>query len=194
MKILGGVLRPNKGAVKTAKGKSVRLLPQDPKSVFVCDTLAEDLREHRPDVADAEIEALTERLGIAHLTGRHPYDLSSGEMQKAALAKVLLLKPDILLLDEPVKSLDAFSRASLAKILHELSAEGVTIAMVTHDVEFAAEHADRCSMVFGSAIIAEGSGRDFFGHNMFYTTSISRMTRGILDDCIVLDDIREEKS
>ncbi|MDR0817462.1 MAG: ATP-binding cassette domain-containing protein [Clostridiales Family XIII bacterium] len=192
MKLLGGVLRPNKGSIRAAKGKSVRLLPQDPKSVFVCDTLADDLREHEPDATDEQIDALTERLGIAHLTDRHPYDLSSGEMQKAALAKILLLKPDVLLLDEPVKSLDAFSRASLAKILHELSEDGVTIAMVTHDVEFAAEHADRCSMVFGSAIIAEGTGRDFFGHNMFYTTSISRMTRGIIDGCILIGDITED--
>ena len=115
-------------------------------------------------------------------------------MQKAALAKILLLKPDVLLLDEPVKGIDVLSRDEIGKILLSLKKSGVTIIMVTHDLEFAARHADRCSMLFGHAIIAEGEGREFFVNNMFYTTSISRMTRGLIEGCVLKEDLCFEEA
>ena len=203
LKLLAGVYQPLKGKVILGSaggsggpgasgrpgGLKVRLLPQDTKSVFVCDTVREDLTEHLPGLPEAKSAAMIERLDIGHLLDYHPYDLSGGEMQKVALAKVLLTEPDILLLDEPCKGLDIPARDILAGILHDLKRAGKTVAMATHDIEFAAENADRCSMLFGSAIIAEDSGREFFGRNMFYTTSINRMTRGLISGCILESDI-----
>jgi energy-coupling factor transport system ATP-binding protein len=187
--ILGGVFKPFKGKVRVPKDKKRCMLFQDPKAVFVCDTLLDDLVEHDPAVTKEDAMAMADRLRIGSLLHRHPYDLSAGEMQKAAIAKVLLLKPDILLLDEPIKGLDAFAKREIADILTGLKQSGVTIVMVTHDIEFAAEYADRCSMVFGNAIIASGGGREFFRDNMFYTTSISRMTRGLAEGCILESDV-----
>jgi energy-coupling factor transport system ATP-binding protein len=157
--------------------------------VFVCDTVAADLREHDASITDEDVTALADRLHIENLLDRHPYDLSAGEMQKAALAKALLLRPDILLLDEPTKGLDAFAKKEIGELLTGLKRSGVTIIMVTHDIEFAAEYADVCSMLFGRAIIANGDARDFFAGNMFYTTSVSRMTRDILDGCVLESDV-----
>lgn len=71
-----------------------------------------------------------EKTEIRHLLGSHPYDLSGGEQQRAALAKVLLLDPEIILLDEPTKGLDGFYKKKLAQILKGLTAEGKTILMV----------------------------------------------------------------
>jgi len=190
MKLLAGIYSPHKGRVVRSKGQKVSLLPQDIKSVFVCDTVGDDLTEHIPGISKDKVDKVVERLGIGHLLGFHPYDLSGGEMQKAALAKTLLTEPDILLLDEPCRGMDVGAREVLAGILQELKNEGKAIAFVTHDIEFAAENADRCSMLFGSAIIAEDNGREFFVRNMFYTTSINRMTRGLLEGCILESDVR----
>jgi energy-coupling factor transport system ATP-binding protein len=189
LSVLGGLYKPFRGKVATAKDKRVAMLVQDPKAVFVCDAVKDDLREHSGAITEEEALAMAEKLGLTHLLQRHPYDLSAGEMQKAALAKILLLRPDVLLLDEPIKGLDAFARREIGEILTELRSEGVTIAMVTHDVEFAATYADTCSMLFGKAIIAGGAGKEFFGGNMFYTTGISRMTRGVADGCVLEEDV-----
>jgi energy-coupling factor transport system ATP-binding protein len=187
--VLSGIYKPFKGKVTSPKDKKLCLLFQDPKSVFVCDTVARDLREHDSSITDEDVAAMAKKLRIAQLLDRHPYDLSAGETQKAALAKVLLLGPDILLLDEPINGLDAFAKREIGEILTELKKSGVTIVMVTHDIEFAAAYADTCSMLFGAAIIASGEAHDFFDSNMFYTTSISRMTRGACDGCVLESDV-----
>lgn len=87
---------------------------------------------------------------LEELLDRHPYDLSGGEQQRAALAKVLLLEPEILLLDEPTKGLDAEFKQAFAVILRTLLARGVSLLMVSHDVEFCARYAHRC-VLFSTA-------------------------------------------
>jgi energy-coupling factor transport system ATP-binding protein len=190
LRVLAGVRKPFRGKVRAADGKTIAMLAQDSKSVFVRDTLREDLSDHNPKITGAESDALIARLGLSDLLDRHPYDLSAGEMQKAALAKILLLDPDILLLDEPTKGIDALARAEVGRIIRELRDAGKTIALVTHDIEFAAAYGDTCSMLFAGGIIAEGSAHEFFNNNMFYTTSINRMTRGLVEDCVLEEDVR----
>ena len=189
LKLLSKINKPQKGKVIIREDKKVCLLVQDPKSVFVCDDLLSDLMENNSEISKEEAIKMAEKMGLGNLLERHPYDLSGGEMQKAAIAKVLLRKPDILLLDEPVKGIDIFSRDEIGQTLKELKKNGVTVVMVTHDLEFAARIADRCSMIFKQAIIAESNGREFFTENMFYTTSISRMTRGLVDGCVLKEDV-----
>ena len=91
---------------------------------------------------------MTQKLEITHLLDRHPYDLSGGEQQRAAIGKVLLLEPRLLLLDEPTKGIDAWSKRQLGNLLKDLRRQGITVLMVTHDVEFAAEVSDRCGLFF----------------------------------------------
>ena len=128
-------------------------------------------------------------LQLNHLNKSHPYDLSGGEQQRLALGKILLLEPEILLLDEPTKGLDPYIKTVLAKILKELQAQGVTIIMVTHDIEFAAENADRCAMMFDGDLLACDSARASFSGNSFYTTASTRMSRHVFTDAVTCQDV-----
>ncbi len=185
LKLLAGLLRPQRGAV-TASG-SVGLLPQDPRTLFVKKTLRQELLEVASGPSRlAEVAALCE---LEPLLDRHPYDLSGGEQQRAALAKVLLTGPDILLLDEPTKGLDAAFKHSLAQTLRRLTQRGVALVMVSHDVEFCAQYAHRCALLFDGEIVAEGPPRTFFSGNSFYTTAANRMARDLLPQAVTVPDL-----
>ena len=132
-----------------------------------------------------------EKTEIRHLLGSHPYDLSGGEQQRAALAKVLLLDPEIILLDEPTKGLDGFYKKKLAQILKGLTAEGKTILMVSHDIEFCAEHGDTCALFFHGSVVTSAPAREFFAGNSFYTTAANRMARKWYPDAVTAKDVIE---
>ena len=118
-------------------------------------------------------------------------DLSGGEQQRAALAKVLLTEPKLLLLDEPTKGLDSFFKLKFAQILRELSSRGITVVMVSHDVEFCAEHADLVSMFFDGQLVTTDTPHRFFGQNSFYTTAANRMSRCVFRDAVTAGDVAE---
>ena len=157
------------------------LLPQDVQSVFLCNTVREELAE-----CGASADLLP--FDFAPLMDKHPYDLSGGEQQLLALAKVLATKPRLLLLDEPTKGIDAAAKMRLIGVLKALKNQGMTLVIVTHDVEFAAECADRCCFVFRGQIISEGTPRSCFSQNSFYTTAVSRMTRGLIGGAVTVAD------
>jgi len=157
------------------------LLPQDVQSVFLCNTVREELAE-----CGASADLLP--FDFSPLMDKHPYDLSGGEQQLIALAKVLATQPRLLLLDEPTKGIDAAAKERLIGVLATLKAQGMTLVIVTHDVEFAAECADRCCFMFRGQIVSEGTPRAFFRQNSFYTTAVSRMTRGLLDGAVTVAD------
>ena len=193
LSLVGGLTVPYRGEVKL-NGK-VATLPQDPQTLFVKKTVREDLfemfRGMRLDKAHQEnrIARAVQLCRLGELLDRHPYDLSGGEQQRAALAKVLLLEPDILLLDEPTKGLDAEFKQVFAVILKSLQRRGVTVFMVSHDVEFCAEYADRCALFFDGNIVSQGYPREFFSGNSFYTTSGNRMARGLLPEAVTARDV-----
>ena len=157
------------------------LLPQDVQTVFLKNTVREEL---------AECGEITDTLpfDIRSLYDKHPYDLSGGEQQLAALAKVLAQKPQLLLLDEPTKGLDAHAKSQFIGILRQLREQGMTIVIVTHDVELAALCADRCALFFRGNVVSVDAPQKFFAENSFYTTAISRMTRGFFDDAVTVED------
>ena len=166
---------------------NLAMLPQDPKSLFVKKTVWEDLAEMCKD--EAEIKRVAELCQIGTLTKSHPYDLSGGEQQRAALAKVLLTKPKILLLDEPTKGIDSFFKETFAGILAELKKQGMTIVMVSHDVEFCARYADLVSMFFDGQVLTTNTPRRFFGHNSFYTSAANRMSRCVFENAVSCEDV-----
>ena len=206
LKAICGVCPPYRGKIELG-GKKIRdfkrgelfrnnlsMLPQDPQSLFVKKSVREDLREMLPlgdHDADAKIAAIAEKCEIAHLLDRHPYDLSGGEQQRAALAKVLLTNPKILLLDEPTKGIDAFFKEKLARVLKKLIADGMTVIMVSHDVEFCARYADYVSMFFDGQILTTNTPRRFFARNSFYTTAANRMSRHVFPDAVTAEDVIE---
>lgn len=193
LKVFGKPIKEYKA--KDLYRHNIALLAQNPQNAFVKFTLSEELQEicdsmeYDKDVAKGLIEKISSRLSISHLMNRHPYDLSGGEQQKSALAKVLLLKPKILLLDEPTKGIDAYAKEVLRSILNELKIEGVTIVMVSHDVEFAAATSDRCAMFFDGQLVSVGTPNSFFSTNTFYTTASSRISRHRYDNAVSCDDV-----
>ena len=163
------------------------MLPQDPKSLFVKKTVREDLAEM---TGDPQLLEETARLcKVEQLLDNHPYDLSGGEQQRAALAKVLLTQPKLLLLDEPTKGIDSFFKEALAEILCKLKEQGVAILMVSHDVEFCARYADRVCMFFDGQILTTDTPRRFFGGNSFYTTAAARMSRHVFTQAVCGEDV-----
>lgn len=202
LKAICGICKPYRGKVRlfgqpTEKVKdlfrgNLAMLPQDPRSLFVKKTVREELLEmlprHEKD-AEEKINAMAALCEITELLSSHPYDLSGGEQQRAALAKVLLTEPRVLLLDEPTKGLDSFFKQKLSSILRRLTAEGMTIVMVSHDVEFCAESADLVSMFFDGQILTTNTPRRFFARNSFYTTAANRMSRHIFPEAVTADNV-----
>ncbi len=193
LRLLAGLLKPYRGEV--GKIGTLALLPQDPQSLFVKKTVREDLLEvfdGRSVPRYAQEEAVAGAVSLCclgELLDRHPYDLSGGEQQRAALCKLLLIRPDILLLDEPTKGLDAEFKQQLAQILQKLTCSGVTVLMVSHDVEFCARYAHRCALFFDGNIVTQSSPRTFFSGNSFYTTSANRMARELFPDAVTAEDV-----
>ena len=171
------------------------VLPQNPQALFVKKTVYLDLLEILSDVKlskeekEKRVEHISALCRIDDLLQCHPYDLSGGEQQRAALAKVLLKSPQILLLDEPTKGLDAHFKQIFADIIYDLRANGVTVVMVSHDIEFCAEYADRCALFFDGNITSLAKPREFFCGNSFYTTSINRMARTTLPKAVLVQDV-----
>lgn len=171
---------------------NLAMLPQDPQSLFVKRTVREDLEEMVGSSSEATANVVMETAklcGIDHLLESHPYDISGGEQQRAALAKVLLTQPKILLLDEPTKGIDNFFKLKLAEILKKLKEKGVTILMVSHDVEFCAKYADRVGMFFDGNLMTTNTPNKFFSENSFYTTAANRMSRHIFENAITNEDV-----
>lgn len=200
LKSICGILKPYSGKVKIdgkplgkyKKGElfqgHLAMLPQDPQSLFVKKTVREELLEmvHGSE-AEQDVAAIAEKCLVSHLLDKHPYDISGGEQQRTALAKVLLTKPSILLMDEPTKGMDNYFKQSLAGILRELG--NLTILMVSHDIEFCAKYADIVSMFFDGGIITTNTARKFFAGNSFYTTSANRMSRHIFANAVTEEDV-----
>ena len=184
IKLFGKAPQDYKGALFQG---CLSMLPQDPKCIFVKQTVLEDLKEMNAD--PARIAEVADICQISHLLQQHPADLSGGETQRAALAKVLLTSPKLLLLDEPTKGLDSFFKHAFAKILKGLCQRGMTVVMVSHDVEFCAEYADLVGMFFDGQVLASNTPRRFFGSNSFYTTAANRMSRCVFQNAVTAADV-----
>jgi len=169
----------NKKKMKKPNPEIIGYLPQNPKLTFIHDTVRAELNDLavKMKVESIFVKELITYFHLDELLDRHPYDLSGGEMQKVALAGVLLTSPKILLLDEPTKGLDPESKKELGNWLKNLQEQGLTIVMVCHDIEFAATYSTRCAMMFQGNITVSSSAQDFFKGNTFYTTVVSRITR-----------------
>lgn len=198
LQLMAGLLKPQRGRMALPKGVTAGYLAQNPLLYFSHDTVSEELR-HMAKYAglsasegEREVAALVAAFGLEAVLGSHPHDISGGEQQKAALAMVLLLRPDILLLDEPTKGLDPAAKEHLAELLRALADSGKSVTFVTHDVEFAARHASRCAMLFDGSMAAEGPPGTFFGANYFYTTAVNRMVRDRLPQALTIEDVIEQ--
>ena len=196
LRILCGLRKPLRGKVKKEKDLRLAMLPQSPQALFTYDSVWEDLldaarqgREQDHSTAADRAREMARKLELTDKLTSHPFDLSGGELQRAAIGKLLLQDADILLLDEPTKGLDAYLKQELAGILKKLTAEGITILMVTHDLEFAASYADRCALLFDGRITSEEEPHVFFSGNRFYTTTAGLISEGYLPEAITCGEV-----
>ncbi len=191
LSVLMGTKKPYRGKVKVAEGKKIATLPQNPQCLFLTKSVSLELWNMVTKEDAEKVQSVVDFCELGNLLDRHPYDLSGGEQQRLALAKILLTEPDILLLDEPTKGLDAHFKQKLARLLNRLKQQGIAILMVSHDVEFCAEYADRLGLFFDGHIVSEDEPRRFFAGKNFYTTAASRMARQYLPEAVLTRDITE---
>jgi energy-coupling factor transport system ATP-binding protein len=207
LNVIAGLFEPYRGKVKVFGhdlskrkgqdicGKGLSVLPQDPQTLFTANTVIEDLEIMLPrntrksKEGQQRLDYVAKITQITDLLNMHPYDVSGGEQQRVALAKVLLSDPTLLLMDEPTKGMDSFFKAKFAQILDNLRDTGLTVIMVSHDLEFCAKYASRCALFFDGGIVAQGLPREFFSGNSFYTTAANRMSRKIVDGAITVEDV-----
>jgi energy-coupling factor transporter ATP-binding protein EcfA2/uncharacterized membrane protein len=185
LSVAAGAEKPLRGRV-AMRGRTA-MLPQEPLTLFAKDTVRAELE--RAAGTKENFEKTVELCALSGLLNRHPADLSGGELQRAALARVLLAGADILLLDEPTKGVDAQFKRSFGKILRGIAAGGAAIIMASHDTEFCAAFAHRCALLFDGELTAEATPRKFFSANFFYTTPASRMARALLPEAVTPEDV-----
>ncbi|WP_017755524.1 ABC transporter ATP-binding protein [Calidifontibacillus oryziterrae] len=204
LRMLAGLDTPQRGKVyldgkqmmkiKTdQRYKKIGYLSQNPLALFTQDTVAEELKYRDGKINDEEyIQAVEESIDFFELRNvldKHPYDLSGGERQKLALALILLKNPKLLLIDEPTKGLDPKFKQNIGLLLKHLQRKGLTILMVTHDIEFAAQYADHCSLLFKGTIVSEGTTNQMLSDNYFYTTAINRLVRNYIPQALNYEDV-----
>ncbi len=162
--LIAGLLMPEKGTItvfnKSTTSKDfhklrsrIGLVFQDPDDQLFTPSVIEDI-EYGPKNLKLSEEDIKQRsshvldqMGIEHLKNRPPHRLSFGEKKKVSLATALILKPELLILDEPTANLDLVSRRGLIDLLDELNKAGTTIIVSTHDVEALPELADRIIVI-----------------------------------------------
>lgn len=209
LSLMSGVLKCKSGKIKLF-GKDIKkyshdelyggllaVMPQKCESLFGGNTLLEDFENLLKNCGlnkaerKSRIEAVAEFTEIAHLLDRHPYDISGGEMQRAALTMILLKEPKIIFLDEPTKGMDNLFKAKFAEKIGELCRKGVTVVMVSHDTEFCAEYCDECAMIFDGICVLEQNKYDFFAQNYFYTTAANKISRDVFCGAVTQRQVLE---
>lgn len=172
-------------------GQTVGVLLQNPRLAFVKDSIREELQTviKRNKLDPARMDEVVKTMDLSDILDSNPYDISGGELQRAAIAKLLLAKPRVLFLDEATKGMDAFFKARFGELLRSLCAGGMAVVLVSHDIEFCAEYADRLAMFFDGGVIAEGTPREVLSGNSFYTTAAGRIARDIIPGAVTAAEI-----
>ncbi|WP_432663278.1 ATP-binding cassette domain-containing protein [Wukongibacter baidiensis] len=189
LKNISGILKPTKG--KLIVGGEVGFLSQNPNDYLFNDTVYEELKytlDNKNIKDDGRIERVLKDLNIYKYIDRNPRDLSGGERQRVALASILVMEPDILLLDEPTRGLDKDLKDRLGEIALQLKGRGKTIIIVTHDVEFLGKYADKVGLIFDGSIAQIGCKYDVLTTGIYYSTQINKLFSGNVDGILTLDD------
>ena len=122
------------------------------------------LKKMTKEEAEQKARELLERVGLADKAGNYPNELSGGQQQRVAIARALAMNPDIMLFDEPTSALDPEMVGEVLDVMKELAAEGMTMIVVTHEMGFAREVADRVLFMAEGVIMEEGTPEQIFGN------------------------------
>lgn len=175
-------------------GVKIGYVSQNPNDYLSKDTVYEELKftlNNYGLVNEEIIDDTLKSLDMYKLKLKNPRDLSGGEKQRAAIASVLVLKPEILILDEPTRGLDEEAKNKLGEILKSLNDDGSTILMITHDMDFAAKFCNNFILMFEGNIIAEGNKSRVLSQGIYYTTNINKLFRDVNYNIFVVDDVKQ---
>jgi energy-coupling factor transport system ATP-binding protein len=194
LKCLAGLLQPAAGEVRlhgrTTANQSVAevcrqvaYLPQNPDDLLfaetVSDELATTLRNHGLATENGRAPALLlEQLGLGEMAQAYPRDLSVGQRQRVALGAVCVTQPKVMLLDEPTRGLDYQAKRSLVELWRQWQARGGALLLVTHDVEFAAQVADRVLILSQGEIITDGPAAEVLAASPLFAPQMARLFPG----------------
>lgn len=191
--ILAGTMKPYKGKIinQSSDKQTIALLPQNPQTILMKNSVEEEfemLRKVAPQQFEERKQKIIDLFELQSLLHQHPFDLSGGQQQLVAFAKLYCLNTPIVLLDEPTKGLDVQAKQLILQAVQLLQQEGKAIIMVTHDLDFSAECATHCTMLFEGNLTRIQPVRQFFCTNRFYTTAARRMTAHI-SNAITSDEV-----
>ena len=151
--------------------QKVGIVFQNPDDQIFAPTVEEDvafgplnLGLSMEEVQDRVEEAL-DRVGMSGFEKTAPHHLSGGQKKRVAIAGILAMKPEIMVLDEPTAGLDPQGVTNLVKLLKELNDEGITIVISTHEVDLVPDYANRVFVLVGGELIAEGTPKDIFSQS-----------------------------
>ncbi len=212
LRLISGIIKPYSGKIKFVEnGLKTAYLPQNPQSMFAFDTVLDDLLQTEGALSAGKqflfstgilnevdrkispnLQNIINRLGIEMILNKHPFDLSFGELQRAALGMLLIKMPDILLLDEPTKGIDTLTKRRMAELLKSLCNDGLSVVAVTHDIEFAAEYSQSCAMLFDGRILNIETPENFFSGNMCYTTVAHRIAGRLFQKTVTCEEVKNE--
>lgn len=160
--------------------KFVGYVSQNPNDYISRDTVYDELKFtlDNYDINDySVIDDILHKLKIYHIKDKNPRDISGGERQRLAIASILVMKPKILILDEPTRGLDYNIKNSLGKMLKKLNLNGTTIIMVTHDIEFASTYCNKFALMFNGEVVSYGDAVEVLSEGIYYTTEINKLFR-----------------
>ncbi len=197
LKNIISIYKPNHGKIifnKKYKKKNdfllnISYLPQEVLPLFIKDSIKDELDSYY--IGDNPYINIIEELEIDKLLQKNPYDLSGGELQKVAIAKSILNKPDLLIMDEPTKNLDETTKSKIGNILSCINNLGITIIYITHDIEFAGEYSKTSALLFNGEIALYDSTKNMFSNNIFYTTSTNLITKSVIKNLITFKDFKD---
>lgn len=195
-----GLLKANAGQVRvngrSVNGRStadicqsVGYLPQNPDDLLFAESVREELaitlqNHHLPTagLAHDPIADLLAQLHLTHVAAAYPRDLSVGQRQRVALGAVTITQPRLLLLDEPTRGLDYAAKESLVALWRTWQAQGMGLLLVTHDVELAAQVADRVVVLAEGEVIAAGPARQILPASPLFAPQMARLfpNQGVL--------------
>lgn len=152
--------------------EKVGMVFQYPEQQLFADTVFADvafaLKNFKPDIAENEVDFAVKKamqsvgLNFEEYKDKSPFDLSGGQKRRVAIAGVLVVNPEVLVLDEPVAGLDPLGKKELMELLHGINAGGTTIIVVSHDMDEVAENCDRVALMENGCVKAVGAPKDIF--------------------------------
>ena len=171
--------------------KSIGYVSQNPNDYLSKDSVYDEVKFTMDNYGiydENTINEVLKELDIFDIKEKNPRDLSGGQRQRVAIASILVLKPDIILLDEPTRGIESELKIKLGQILKKLNMQGTTIILVTHDVDFAALFCRRFVLLFNGSIAADGTKKEVLSGGIFYTTSINKLLKEKSSNIFTLEE------